>query len=291
MKYGVFSVSMPEYNPEETLKILKELGYDGVEWRVTNIPKEVPENIPFERRYWGNNKSTIEIDTIEEKAEELKALCDSYGIEIFSLTTYLAPADYEKVEPVLRAAQKMGVKKIRVFPPSYQPTDTQKPYQELMYESKAYMKKLEAMGRKYGVKILSEIHMNNLNASPSAAYRLVEGCDPNYVGVIFDPGNMVNEGYEDYQKSFELLGPYIAHVHVKNAVLVEDGRDELGSKKWSRQQAPLWDGMADLRELFRVMKKYGYDDTVSVEDFSNEQPTYEKLKANIEYIKKLAASV
>ena len=39
------------------------------------------------------------------------------------------------------------------------------------------------------------------------------------------------------------------------------------------------------------MKKYGYDDTVSVEDFSNEQPTYEKLKANIEYIKKLAASV
>ena len=28
MKYGVFSVSMPEYNPEETLKILKELGYD-----------------------------------------------------------------------------------------------------------------------------------------------------------------------------------------------------------------------------------------------------------------------
>lgn len=291
MKYGVFSVSMPEYNPEETLKILKELGYDGVEWRVTNIPKEVPENIPFERRYWGNNKSTIEIDTIEEKAEELKALCDSYGIEIFSLTTYLAPADYEKVEPVLRAAQKMGVKMIRVFPPSYQPTDTQKPYQELMYESKAYMKKLEAMGRKYGVKILSEIHMNNLNASPSAAYRLVEGCDPNYVGVIFDPGNMVNEGYEDYQKSFELLGPYIAHVHVKNAVLVEDGRDELGCKKWSRQQAPLWDGMADLRELFRVMKKYGYDDTVSVEDFSNEQPTYEKLKANIEFIKKLAASV
>lgn len=33
MKYGVFSVSMPEYDPEETLKVLKELGYDGVEWR------------------------------------------------------------------------------------------------------------------------------------------------------------------------------------------------------------------------------------------------------------------
>lgn len=291
MKYGVFSVSMPEYNPEDTLKVLKELGYDGVEWRVTNMPKEKPENVPFERRYWAYNESTIEIETIEEKADELKALCDSYGIEIFSLTTYLTPADYEKVEPVLRAAQKMGVKKIRVFPPSYQPTDDQTPYPELMYQNKAYLKKLEALGKKYGVKIMMEIHMNNLSASPSAAYRLVEGCDPAYIGVIFDPGNMVNEGYEDYQKAFELLGPYIAHVHVKNAVIVEDGRDELGGKKWKHDQAPLWDGMADLKELFRVMKKFGYDDTISVEDFSNESSTYDKLKANIEYIKKLAASV
>ena len=99
MKYGVFSVSMPEYNPEETLKILKELGYDGVEWRVTNIPTEKIENVPFERRYWANNESTIDIETIEEKAEELKALCDSYGIEIFALTTYLAPPITKRWSP------------------------------------------------------------------------------------------------------------------------------------------------------------------------------------------------
>ena len=33
MKTGVFTVSMPEYSPKEAVRILKELGYDGVEWR------------------------------------------------------------------------------------------------------------------------------------------------------------------------------------------------------------------------------------------------------------------
>ena len=40
----------------------------------------------------------------------------------------------------------------------------------------------------------------------------LEGFDPAHIGLIFDPGNMVNEGFEDYQKSFELLGDYIAHI-------------------------------------------------------------------------------
>ena len=43
MKFGVFSVSMPEYSPEKSVELLKELGYTGVEWRVAEIKK------PYER--------------------------------------------------------------------------------------------------------------------------------------------------------------------------------------------------------------------------------------------------
>ena len=102
---------------------------------------------------------------------------------------------------------------------------------------------------------------------------------------------MVYEGFESYQKAFELLGVFIDHVHVKNAIRKEAGRDEYGSKIFVDTWAQLWDGSADLRELFRVLKKFGYDGTVSVEDFTNEQPTKEKLAADLEYIKKIAASV
>ena len=61
MKYGVFSVSTPEYTPEETLKLLKELGYDGIEWRVTNVPKEFPKDVAYGGRYWAANRSTIDV--------------------------------------------------------------------------------------------------------------------------------------------------------------------------------------------------------------------------------------
>ena len=40
-----------------------------------------------------------------------------------------------------------------------------------------------------------------------------------------------------------------------------------------------------------MLKKFGYDGSVCVEDFSDEQPTAEKLKANLAYMKKLEASV
>ncbi|POP36226.1 sugar phosphate isomerase/epimerase, partial [Blautia producta] len=44
MKTGVFTVSMPEYSPKEAVRILKELGYDGVEWRVAPLPDKKKEN-------------------------------------------------------------------------------------------------------------------------------------------------------------------------------------------------------------------------------------------------------
>ena len=70
---------------------------------------------------------------------------------------------------------------------------------------------------------------------------------------------MVNEGFEDYQKSFELLGDYIAHIHIKNGILAPDGEDELGACKWKRVWTPLKKGMADLKKLFAVARKAGYD--------------------------------
>ena len=293
MKLGVFSVSLPEYEPEEALKVLKELGYDTVEWRVTDpVPMDfLPKEIPFEFRYWGNNKATIPISTIEEQAASLKALSDQYGVEIASLTTYLKPNQLTEVESVLKAAASIGVKKIRVFQDNYPSKEAPTDYRTALSETKAFVSKMELMAKKYGVKILLELHHGTLLSSPSSAFNLLAGFDPAYIGVIVDPGNMVYEGYEDYAKMFELLGSYIGHIHVKNARLVEDGYDEYGSKKWKQCWAPLWEGQANLRELFRCMKKYGYDDTVSVEDFSNEEETYDKLKHNIEYIKKLAASV
>lgn len=287
MKFGVFSVSMPEYDIEETVSRLKALGYDGVEWRVNNMPDEKPENIPFEHRYWVYNKSTLDLRDIENEAKRAKTLCDEAGLAVFGLTTYLATNELEQLERVFRAAQSIDCHQVRVGLVPYNPEKADAPYPVLFERMREDLKKIDALAAETGVKAVLEIHMDTMISSPSAAYRALEGFDPDHIGLIFDPGNMVNEGFEDYQKSFELLGRYIAHIHVKNGILVEDGEDELGAKKWKRVWTPLNKGMADLKRLFVVAHKMGYDGTFSVEDFSNDFTTDEKLANNIEYLHKL----
>ena len=287
MKFGVFSVCMPEYGIEETVNLLKELGYQGVEWRVAEMPEEKPEEIPFEKRYWIYNKSTLELNDIQTEAKKAKQLCDEAGLEIFGLTTYLAVNEQEKLLPVLQAAKLIGCHQVRAGLVLYDPAKAEKKYPELFAELRQNLKSLEPALKENDVKLVLEIHMDTMIASPSAAYRALEGLNPAYYGLIFDPGNMVNEGFEEYQKSFELLGDYIAHIHIKNGVLELDGEDELGACKWKRRWTPLKKGMADLKKLFEVMRKMGYDGTVSVEDFSNEQQTKDKLIYDIEYLYQL----
>ena len=36
MKFSVFSAVTPEFGIDETVKTVKELGYDGIEWRVAS---------------------------------------------------------------------------------------------------------------------------------------------------------------------------------------------------------------------------------------------------------------
>ena len=108
MKYSLFTVSVPEMTPEQALKKMKEYGYDGVDWRVTDLPTD-PGAVKEAPSYWKNNYCTVDIATIDEKAQELKALSDRYGIKVNALATYLNCADSEaRIESCMTAAVKMG---------------------------------------------------------------------------------------------------------------------------------------------------------------------------------------
>ena len=259
MKFGVFSVSMPEYGIEESVRLLKELGYDGVEWRVAEMPEKEPENVPFALRYWACNKSTLELRSIEAEAAKAKALCDEAGLEIFGLTTYLATNELGPLTRVFHAARSIGCRQVRVGLVPYNPAKADAPYPVLFARMREDLKAIDALAAETGVKAVLEIHMDTLISSPSAAYRALEGFDR-------------------------------AHIHIKKGILAPDGEDELGACKWKRVWTPLKKGMADLKKLFAVARKAGYDGTFSIEDFSNDEATPDKLRENIAYLKALAAS-
>ncbi|NLJ74431.1 MAG: sugar phosphate isomerase/epimerase [Firmicutes bacterium] len=283
LKFSVFTVGTPDFTIPETIAKLKEWGYDGVEWRVAEGPPHNPVPLPpRESWYWTYNQSTINIENVKEEIKRAKTLCDQAELEICCLTTYLQPNEFEQIEQVLNAASSVQCPRIRVMPPNFTGKEN---YNKLFFQTQQHIVTLEELAQKYGVKIVFEIHMGNIIPSASAAYRLVSPFDSNAVGIIFDPGNMVHEGYEEYELGVQLLGPYLDHVHIKDARPVYSQTN--GKGKWDIQWCPIGEGMVRFKKLIETLKASNYTGYLSFEDFSNEHDSAYKLEHNIHYLKSL----
>jgi len=276
--YSVFTLITPEYTIRETAELLAKLGYNGVEWRVHSVP----EDLTGTPDYWRNNKATIDIDAILEKAPEMRKISEDNGLEIVGLGTYLSCKLLDDVKRCMEAAKIMGAPSVRVSPPGYDGTQD---YNDLYEEALDGFAKVENLAREYKIRASLEIHHGRICPCASLAYRLVSNFDPDYIGVIYDPGNMVFEGHENWQMGLELLGPYLAYVHVKNAMWFEaPGVD--GEKNWKATVAPLKEGFVPWRRVLSALDKVGYKGWLSFEDFSLGD-TKTKLTDDLAYMKRL----
>jgi len=275
MKFGVFTVMLPDLTPEAAVAALHEAGYDGVEWRVTTVPASVRNDAPS---FWGNNLCTLA--PTREDAQRGGALAADAGLAIPNLGTYIAVGDLSAVENAMQVAVAAGAPSVRVgVARNDQPGDVH----ALFAQSRAFLHEVEALSRRYTVKALIEMHHGTLSASASAARRLVDGLDPACIGVIHDCGNMVFEGYEDYRRGLEMLGPYLAHMHVKNAAYDRPAAGGVWRARW----APLHDGVVDFAALFAALRSIGYDGWVVVEDFSQAFDSRTALRENLAFLRSL----
>ena len=272
MKVGVFTVSLPDLMPDEAVREIKDAGYDGVEWRVTHVPEELRSDEPS---FWGNNLCTLE-PTVEE-ARRARRLSEEAGLEIPGLGTYVALGDLEAAHEAMRFAVTAGVPQVRVGAGA----PDGRPYEELFDAAREFLAGVEDLARSHGVKALIEIHHKTICPSASLAQRLVSSFDPGLVGVILDPGNMAQEGFEDYRIGAELLGPYLAHVHIKNSAFERPA----GGGVWEPRWAPLEDGVVDFGQVFEALEHVGYDGWLVMEDFSGVRPSREALKFNLEFLR------
>lgn len=284
MKFAVFTVSMPEFTPEHAVTTLRDLGYDGVEWRVTD---QAP-TAGGESGFWAGNRCTWPLASFIEDAPRIRALTEGAGLAMPAVGTYAGCGDPEAVERAMRGVALLGAPCLRVNVPKY---DGTVPYRMLRERALAEYGDVAALARRHGVRALVEIHHGSLLPSASAAAAFLERFDPRDVGAIHDAGNMVYEGFEQYRLGLEMLGPYLAHVHAKNAGWVQDGTRADGSAAWRASWAPLREGVVDLVSLFRALRQVGYDGWVSVEDFSTALPLGERLRDNLAHLKQATDAV
>src|SRR5215218_1570045 len=277
MKFAVFSVSLPEWTPEEAVRNLAELGYDGVEWRIADDP---PRATPG---FWQGNRCTFPLSSFVADAPRIRALSEAAGLAIPAIASYVQCADPENVERVLRGAAALGTPMARIQIPRY---DGQVSFDVLWESARRDYQDVARVALAHGVKALVEIHHETIVPSASAARRFLDGLDPAAVGAIYDPGNMVWEGREQYRLGLETLGPYLAHVHAKNTGWRQTGRRADGSLAWQAEWAPLDKGIVDLRDLFAALRAVEYDDWISFEDFTTDPPLAERVRENLRYLRR-----
>jgi sugar phosphate isomerase/epimerase len=278
VRFSVFTASTPDWTPAQAAAELAGQGWDGIEWRITD-QDESPEP-----GFWVGNRATWPLTGLEDNLPRIAAVTRDAGLAFSALGGYVPSRDRSNVERMLAATAALGAGGVRVT----MPRTGNGRYRDLF---DATRRDLEWAGRRagqHGVRVLVELHHGTLVPSASAAVRLLDGLDPASVGVIHDVGNLVIEGQEDYAAAFDMLGPYLAHVHVKNAAWRAAGRSDVdGHAVWVEEWAPLRDGQADLGSYFHALHAAGYDGWVTCEDFSTAVPLARRTRDNLAYLTEL----
>ena len=181
-------------------------GWDGVEWRV------VDQQTPRTAGFWAGNRCTWPLTGLEQdlpgsRGSPAGPACGSRGSAATPAATS-TPTSTGCLPPPRPSAQATsGCPRPRSV---RRPTPTSSPTPATWCGPPGGPR-----ARRHG---LVELHHQTIVSTSSAALRLVDGVDPAAVGVIHDLGNLVIEGHEDVRAALQMLGPYLAHVHVKNGV-------------------------------------------------------------------------
>lgn len=279
LKLSVFTVMLPDLTPETAAPLLKKYGYEGVEWRVTTVPEDRRQEKPS---FWGNNLCTF-APTLED-AERARRISQDAGLTIPGLGTYINVGDLAATENAMRFAQVCGARQVRAGVGSMEDGVS---YTDKFEAAKRFLAGVQELAQQYNIRAVIEIHHKTIVCSASLAHRLVSNFDPAWIGVIHDAGNMVNEGFEHYRLGLELLGPYLYHVHIKNAAYQIPESGGLWEPKWS----PLENGVVNWQDLFTALKSVGYDGWLGLEDFSGHRPSEEALKYNAQFMRDLIERV
>ncbi|MDQ0721092.1 sugar phosphate isomerase/epimerase [Paenibacillus sp. W4I10] len=275
MKLSVFTVATPDLNAEELASAAAAAGIDGIEWRFRGIPEDAISEKPS---YWRNNRCSVDPSRWQEQVPVFREAASGQGRKSIALVPYLNCGDISATEQAFQAAAGLGASMMRVGVPGY---DRKTSYPELYRKAVNYLSQVQDLAKQYNIMAIVETHHQTIAPTASLAYRLVQSLDPQHVGVLYDPGNMVHEGYENHRMGLELLGPYLAHVHVKNAGWFEpEGKDSQKANvtekssgvalntAWKCHWTPLTEGMVDWVQMVRDLRAVGYDGYYGIEDFS-----------------------
>ena len=194
----------------------------------------------------------------DEEINELKRSLDEAGIAVSSIGSPIGkvsvsdafPAQLEDFRRALAIAHSFGAPFIRIFsfyiPEGDDPADHR---EQVLDRISALVR--ETAGT--GIVLLHENEKGIYGDTPERCYDLVSAINSPSLRVAWDPANFVQVGIKPFDEGYQLLRPFIAYLHVKDAVM-ETGEITVAG-----------DGDGQWRETLTSLQDDGFDGFCSLE--------------------------
>ncbi|QOR70560.1 sugar phosphate isomerase/epimerase [Ruania alkalisoli] len=208
------TMATPDATLEEALVLLAEIGFEGVEIICAD---DYPCGLP-------TRPTTAQLTSVRSAAEQL-------GLAVANVVPYVRPINardertrlghVDEMRRCLDIAAAIGSLSVRVWAGVDPEPGHETEQQELLVDS---LRRLAGHAADLDVRLNVENHMGSHAISGAITTEIVQEVGSPYVGILYDPANLLVLGDADYQEAFTLQAPYIGHVHFKDVDVLGGGK-------------------------------------------------------------------
>ena len=274
-KISLYTLLTKDLSLQESVTLAAEAGFDAVDIRMREDEIHI---VP-------------EISAAE--AEDVRKMVEDAGLHVSGLTTYWeagkvdrneARVELDGIAAALETANILGAGFVRISSGDY---SREYDYEIHRAAFRDQIVRVAAMGAAHGIVVTPEQHGARYISSAGQCLDMLRGLEHPNLGVVFDPGNAVSEGFERPWVQVRMLGAWIKNVHVKNRMPAEGPAQQHerlpGGNVRVNEGVLAWDEIAD--ELIAI----GYDGYLTAEDFAEFDTLEEKLRWNADFLRALAS--
>lgn len=268
-RFSVYSLIFREYDLETVLEKLEKVGVKSIEIRVHEDGVHLSPT------------------SSSDEVEAARRLLEDYGFEVSALASYAklgygsdrARAEMELMLNIGSMADRLGADVFRIKVRSYDPDIGYEKIRELFrLQAKNLVEELEKREIR-AVPVVEQHGGGDMAHSTGLLLDLLRGLDPERIGVLFDPGNAVREGWLPIELQVDMVRDYVKHVHVKNFEWDPGSPGRV-------VPSPLDRGIVDWGKAVMLLEAAGYRGYYSLEDFRNIPPE-ERSRQGMEFFAKL----
>ncbi len=236
-KLCLFSKHLPDTSWTELARLVKQMGFEGVDLTVRNGGHVLPENAARDL--------PKAVSAIREK-----------GLEVPMITTELVSAAHPAALPILTTAGKLSIPYYKPGYYKYALVNVRKELERACGDFRT----LADLGEQHGMQVGFHNHAAYVGAPVWDIAGVIESMDPKWVGYYFDIRHAVAEGGGGAWKvALNLVSRRLKMIAVKDFYW-----EKSSTKRWQERNCPLGEGMVDWKYFFKALAQGGFHGPVSV---------------------------